>query len=337
MYKKRKEEEQKRKKKQAQDMIDTLEKQSMGLAKDSQSHDTDDAAAGIYLEQEHITNDMNGSQAGPLDTGFPKLDRAFGLLLPGMHVLGGPSRVGKTSFVLQLAAQVAEQGRNVIYIGFEPSEKNYSRCISQIMARQGVETADIKAFFRGPASEHTWSVLSQSNVLQCLHIYSLTKTSLTPETLWELLKKEIKDKLQDRPLVIVDPLEHVRPDQEMVHKDDAVAEAVLGIYRVCSDYQLPFLVTADAEVHYYYPDVSADFLAFPDSSQLMDIASSIFVLWPSCRDGMSVENTIAAMHYDYAEEPFEMKLVNLKNRNGPSPFSVWFDFYPQTGLFREQN
>ena len=55
-------------------------------------------------------------------TGFDNLDRITHGLYTGLYVLAAATSIGKTTFVYQLANQVAEAGRNVLYFSFEISK-----------------------------------------------------------------------------------------------------------------------------------------------------------------------------------------------------------------------
>lgn len=325
------------------EMQENAEKQLAYSPKDAEVLDEEDDTVGAYLK-ENLEEDIARYQAALVHTGFPNLEQQFGPLCPGMHVFGAPSGAGKTSFALQVAAQAAEQGRYVIYIGFERSAEKILRLVSQSMARRDLETALPTAYLRGHAdaeeSKGAMDAFAQTETRKHLSILYPTRVPFTPGTLQGLVCKWIEDRPQDLPLVIVDSLELVRPDRELVRGVDAVDEVVRGIHWACRKYEIPLLLTANVIL----PPccIPADVTAFPDDSQLIDLASSVFVLQPTCLTDpafqeKSVEERRSAVQAALNEVPCEMELVNLKNRNGPSSFSVLFDFYPQTGLFREQN
>jgi len=48
-------------------------------------------------------------------TGFPNLDAEAGSIYAGLYAVGGISSVGKTTFISQLADQMAEQGQHVLF------------------------------------------------------------------------------------------------------------------------------------------------------------------------------------------------------------------------------
>jgi len=58
-----------------------------------------------------------------IKTGFASLDRHLdGGLFPGLYILGAVSSLGKTSFILQIADQIAEQGRDILFFSLEQSK-----------------------------------------------------------------------------------------------------------------------------------------------------------------------------------------------------------------------
>lgn len=66
-------------------------------------------------------NDLESWNAATIKTGFPKLDELTTGLHVGLYVVAGGSSVGKTTFAWQLADQMADQGRHVLYFSLEMS------------------------------------------------------------------------------------------------------------------------------------------------------------------------------------------------------------------------
>jgi len=60
-------------------------------------------------------------------TGISRLDEITGGLKAGLTALAGPPGVGKTSFVLQIAADAADSGVPAVYVTFENSPKQLAR------------------------------------------------------------------------------------------------------------------------------------------------------------------------------------------------------------------
>lgn len=65
-------------------------------------------------------------------TGFGRLDEVSGGIYPGLYVLGALSGMGKTSYCLQLADQMAAAGQHVIYVTLEQSP---AELVSKSLAR----------------------------------------------------------------------------------------------------------------------------------------------------------------------------------------------------------
>lgn len=70
----------------------------------------------------------------PLKTGFKKLDAKLdGGLYQGLYVIGSISSLGKTSFCLQIADQLAQQGELVLFVSLEmQKEELIAKLISRI-------------------------------------------------------------------------------------------------------------------------------------------------------------------------------------------------------------
>ncbi len=70
----------------------------------------------------------------PISTGFKKLDALIGGgFEPLMYVLGAVSNIGKTTFALQLATDIAMRGEDVLFFSFEtPKEFLFDKTISRL-------------------------------------------------------------------------------------------------------------------------------------------------------------------------------------------------------------
>ena len=85
-------------------------------------------------------------------TGFEKLDEKAGGLYAGLYVLAALSSLGKTTFALQIADQLAEQGADVLFFSLEQSTLEM---VTKSIARQ---TAQDSIKTRGDVSEGVTSL-----------------------------------------------------------------------------------------------------------------------------------------------------------------------------------
>lgn len=84
--------------------------------------------AGLYnllpkalkgLETGRIVFDEEGTQGTGLPTGLPRLDKLLGGLKPGLHLLVAEPGQGKTSFCLQVALHVVQNGFPALFLTFQ--------------------------------------------------------------------------------------------------------------------------------------------------------------------------------------------------------------------------
>lgn len=76
-------------------------------------YETCSAAGQMALLEDYIALQ---AERPPLSTGFSKLDAALdGGLYDGLYVMGAVSSLGKTAFCMQMADNLARQGRDVLF------------------------------------------------------------------------------------------------------------------------------------------------------------------------------------------------------------------------------
>lgn len=103
--------------------------------------------ADSYLLHGQFASDIAAFKAcGNLTTGYPPLDR-IQPFYPGLYCLGAISSLGKTTFALQLADQVATSGRWVVYFSLEQTR---FELVSKSLARSFFLKERV-ATFRGSA------------------------------------------------------------------------------------------------------------------------------------------------------------------------------------------
>jgi replicative DNA helicase len=81
-------------------------------------------------------------------TGLETLDRALGGLRTGMHVLGGPPAVGKTTLAVQIALAAAESGFPMLFVTLENSAANLVAKL--LAARAGINSNAIDRGYADP-------------------------------------------------------------------------------------------------------------------------------------------------------------------------------------------
>lgn len=98
----------------------------------------------LPLFREYILNEYNNK---PIKTGFPSFDEAIGGgLLPKLYIIGAVTSLGKTTFALQMADNIAAAGNDVIIFSLEMAKediiaRSISRHTYEMQARPGGNTS----------------------------------------------------------------------------------------------------------------------------------------------------------------------------------------------------
>ena len=116
-----------------------------------QEVDTADNSIGQYITGGRMQEEIKAFiAASDVKTGFYQFDRLAGGLYPGLYVIGAISSLGKTTFVQQLADNVAAAGKPVLFFSLEMSmlelaSKSISRKTAQLDYANAVSSLKIRA------------------------------------------------------------------------------------------------------------------------------------------------------------------------------------------------
>ena len=96
-----------------------------------------------YLSGGTFESDLEAFRKFPeVKTGFENLDAKQGRLAPGLYVLGAVPSLGKTSFCLQMADNIAQAGNFVMYFALEQNRLELTtKSLSRLTARENINTA----------------------------------------------------------------------------------------------------------------------------------------------------------------------------------------------------
>ena len=176
-------------------------------------------------------------------SGFPLLDEAIGGI-HGINILGGTPKAGKSTFFIQIAAEMAQRKIPVIYYDFENGrQKIYLRILSRL-SRLSTE-----AIRKGPLTPEEQKRLALANKsleesLHCLRVVNDRK--LSPETMRrhvDFIRLETKT---DYTVVVVDSL-HKLPFKDISQKRSGIDGWLRQLEAIRDEQGVSFLVISELE------------------------------------------------------------------------------------------
>lgn len=278
-------------------------------------------------------------------TGFANLDAETGGVYPGLYAVGGISSVGKTTFIYQMADQMAAAGQHVLFFSMEQSRlEMVSKSIARTTAQADINTAVSSIAIRtgtltpvvlDAADRYSQTVDGRLSVIE-------GNFNCTVSFIGEYTRKYIENN-GVKPVIFVDYLQVLRPekDPETGRKPTDTKQVVdyniTQLKRMSRALDIPVFVISSLNRSNYLTPV--DFESFKESGGIEYTAD---VVWGLQLDIMNdpifdkekcVKEKREKVRDAKAAMPREIELVCLKNRYGRS-YNVHFRYYPQYDLFR---
>lgn len=297
-----------------------------------------------YVDSGAFQADLVQFQQSPeVHTGFENLDKAQGGIYPGLYVLGATPSLGKTTFLVQLSDNFAKAGNFVLYFSLEQSRlelttKSISRLTAQRDIKNAVSAINIR---RG----HYVSEAQREAVKKAVADYQTFSNSIaivelgldaTIGTITDTVKR-LMDSMFVRPVIVVDYLQIVRPDNEKLSTKDAVDTAVKTLKKLQVDNNLIIWVISSLNRTNYLAPV--DYESFKETGGIEYTADCLFGLQPQVMtdklfdaDKKTVEKR-EAVDKALASIPRKVMLKNLKNRFGQKGYACGFNYDCRFDLF----
>ena len=285
-------------------------------------------------------------------TGFPNLDAEAGSIYAGLYVLGGLSSLGKTTFIGQLADQMAALGQHVLFFSMEQSRlemvcKSISRQTASIDPMKAVTSMQIRNGFKNDivqkaTAAYLYSVGDRISILEGNFNCTVSR-----------IRKYVEDYMKQndgvKPVVIIDYLQVLQPDKDpetgrkMTDIRMIVDHNLTELRRMSRSFSIPVIVLSSMNRNNYLTPI--EFEAFKESGgieytadvvwglQLAAIHEDLFNGDPKTKVKEKRERIAAAKD----AIPRDIELVCLKNRFGKSRYFTLFTYYPQFDYFVPQS
>lgn len=305
-----------------------------------------------YLEH-GFADEIDSFQRGAVyKTGFSNLDAIIGNVYPGLYVLGAISSLGKTTFSLQVADQIAEQGHDVLFFSLEQSKLELvSKLISREMAIYDRHTAVTALQIRkgfGNNLQTDDAIAAAVGRKADKSGYHMNIIEGTFDTTMKAIENEVCHHVNTtgrKPVVFVDYLQVLRnPDAEVKGAADMrrITDANITALKMLSrNFNIPvFAISSINRSNYLSP---IDFESFKESGCIEYSADVVWGLQLRVlndetfdKEG-NVKQKREKVRMAKAEIPRQVELVCLKNRFGAASFTCEFSYDPRYDLYEIAN
>lgn len=280
-----------------------------------------------------------------IETGFIRLDESLdGGLYEGLYIIGAISSLGKTTFTLQIADQIARGGHDVLIFSLEMARselmaKSISRLTYQTALATGGSVQDAKTT-RGITAGERWKNYSRAE--KDLISFAVNKYAEYAENIFieqglgDIGVKEIRERVETHkrligaaPVVIIDYLQLLAPYNPHATDKQNTDKAVMELKRISRDSKTPVIAISSFNRASYKEAVTME--AFKESGAI-EYSSDVLI-------GLQLEGA-GSSSFDATEEkqkdPRNIEAVILKNRNGRTGDKIAFEYKPMFNHFKEK-
>lgn len=262
-----------------------------------------------------------------IPTGFDKLDSSLDRgLYEGLIVLGAIPSLGKTTFALQMALQMAEAGKHVYFYSLEQSARELTiKLLSNKMSRP---IADIRRI--------AWSYCKNQNIseqdyndfvkasdgLLKLNNFRIIERCRSAEAIAKDVQRRYY-RTGKQAMIIIDYLQILETLGARLTDKQAVDQNITALKRLSAEFHVPVMAISNLNRENYDKDITMK--AFKESG---GIEYSTDVLLGMQFKELQSNPEIDAKRFDdlKAANPREVQIKVLKNRNGKAGDRINFDY-----------
>ena len=295
-------------------------------------------------------------------TGFKELDALLdGGLYAGLYIVGAISSLGKTSFCLNVADNIAAQGRDVLIFSLEMARKeliakSVSRYTFLEAERRGDSAHRTAKTTRGILTGSRYANYSQEErkVIEAAvgnyadfvsgHVYITEGLgNVNIAKIQETIERYVRIK-HKAPIVLIDYLQIIAPFDMHATDKQNTDKAVTDLKRLSRDYNIPILAISSFNRDNYNAPVN---LASFKESGAIEYSSDVLIGlqyngmdWKDKEKEPERNRRIRELMASYIQagktgQAQEIQVKVLKNRNGSKGACV-LKYYPMFNLFQDK-
>nr|UVX75657.1 MAG: DnaB-like helicase C terminal domain [Bacteriophage sp.] len=285
----------------------------------------------------------------PTETGFSRLDSALGGgIYEGLYIMGAVSSLGKTTFCLQMADQIAQE-KDVIIFSLEMAR---SELIAKSLSRLSLElcggdtrNAKTTRAITDPKQSSAFSLIERELMNRATAQYkSFARRLWISEGLGTIGTKQIGEAIKKHiaitgnvPFVLIDYLQILAsPDPRMSDKQ-ATDKNVFELKRISREYKCPILAISSFNRDNY--TAALNMTAFKESGAIEYSSDVLLGLQPQGMTDKGTESAKAenARTLDTCKkaDTRQLELKILKNRHGKTGSVINYQYTPMFNYFKE--
>lgn len=293
----------------------------------------------------NFDGNIRASMARPrIQTGFDYLDKAIGGgIREGIYVLGGAPSAGKTTFCLQIASSIAQQGQDVFLFSYEMTSaeieaKNVVRthCLSPkgkvLLTTNDVLRGEI---FKDPGKGKAYQDASAKMRDVNKHLFFYSNDTITVKVIKDEVQRYI-DKLHRTPVIIIDYLQMIPPTSERFTDKQNVDSIMLTLRQLKNMGVACFVISSLSRASY---DTPIGLSSFKESGSIefsADIAlaldfEAMYTAQVNAKGKVEID-----LNHERSVPVRSLLLTVLKNRLGQAGTQISFDFTSAGNLFQER-
>ena len=303
--------------------------------------------------QKDIERQVNNQE---IPTGFSILDKRLGssdgkkgLFPERLYVLGAIPSLGKTTFVHQIADNIARSGTPVLFFSLEQSQ---NELIGKSIVREQFKFREAlpekkRNYEVSPLNVINKIGLRQPHVQAAIEAYKATAENMyiyegnfnTSISTIRATAKQFIRRNHKTPVIIIDYLQLLKPVNEKT-KDPfmIVGENVNALKVLARETHAPVLVISAFSRDKGYNNAPS-FTAYRGSSNIEYSADTVLALALDIGDKKDYQQAFNEMNEEKPNKPSErsIKLECLKNRGGQSTFTCYYSYKPKFEYFEERD
>ena len=311
--------------------------------------------AANYIDD--FWNDPTNLKA-PISTGYSLLDKQMdGGLYTGLYVIGALSTMGKTTFTLQMANQMAQAGNDILFFSLEMSRaeliaKSISNLtavieagyigdsVAEAIGKGALRNAKTARALTDPERIKHFTEDEKRLIIAAKELYKRKYGG----RIWiiegeeDIGAEQIRDRVKQHieitgktPIVFVDYLQILRSGDPRLTDKQRIDENVVALRRIARANNTIVFAISSLNRSSYTKDIDMD--AFKESGAIEYSSDGLLGLQPRNMDNTAEKSDLIKDTKRAQVRPLELRI--LKNRGGIADGTQQFNYTPAFNVFED--